>query len=225
MERSRGIPDKEMFLKQDAPDNDPDSPTIEPLRIFKPQSPTPVEKHSAYHYPAPPSSTSPPSRPSFPLPPGASSSAAPLPFPVDDDVRRPTPLQSYGSSYNDTSPRIESPTDKKPGLAERRGTAPKPISSPISSPTSPGADQDLFARPLQQQPRPAASSVDYPTYQNQTYYPPLGLHHILHSNNTNSRRMASKDHLKVASTDLPPPHRYLRREQVAVPPTSRNTNR
>ncbi|CAI6054018.1 unnamed protein product [Clonostachys chloroleuca] len=174
MERSRGIPDKEMFLKQDAPNNDPDSPTIEPLRIFKPQSPTPVEKHSTYHYPAPPSSTSPPSRPSFPLPPGASSSAAPLPFPVDDDVRRPTPLQSYGSSYNDTSPRIESPTDKKPGLAERRGTAPKPISSPISSPTSPGADQDLFARPLQQQSRPAASSVDYPTYQNQTYYPPPG---------------------------------------------------
>ncbi|KAK7226076.1 hypothetical protein V2G26_014079 [Clonostachys chloroleuca] len=218
MERSRGIPDKEMFLKQDAPNNDPDSPTIEPLRIFKPQSPTPVEKHSTYHYPAPPSSTSPPSRPSFPLPPGASSSAAPLPFPVDDDVRRPTPLQSYGSSYNDTSPRIESPTDKKPGLAERRGTAPKPISSPISSPTSPGADQDLFARPLQQQSRPAASSVDYPTYQNQTYYPPPGPHHILHSNSSNSRRMARKDHLKVVSTDLPPPHRYLRREQVAALP-------
>ncbi|KAI1047879.1 hypothetical protein LB505_012486 [Fusarium chuoi] len=75
-----------MFLSKPAPE-DCDSPTVEPLRIFKPQSPQPAKdgRSSAFRYPAPPSSTSPVSKHSFPLPPGASSSAAPLPFPDDDD--------------------------------------------------------------------------------------------------------------------------------------------
>ncbi|EWG48192.1 hypothetical protein FVEG_08055 [Fusarium verticillioides 7600] len=171
MERSRGVPDEEMFLSKPAPE-DCDSPTVEPLRIFKPQSPQPAKdgRSSAFRYPAPPSSTSPASKHSFPLPPGASSSAAPLPFPDDDDVRKPTPAKPFGSAYNDTSPRLEtSPLGKKPGLAERRGAAPKPISSP----TSPDADTDLFQRPLADSHRPGSSNNNYPSYQ-KTYYPPPG---------------------------------------------------
>ncbi|KAJ4170407.1 hypothetical protein NW754_006545 [Fusarium falciforme] len=173
MERSRGVPDEEMFLNKPAPD-DCDSPTIEPLRIFKPQSPQPAKdsrsSSSTFRYPAPPSSTSPISKHSFPLPPGASSSAAPLPFPDDDDIRKPTPAKPFGSAYNDTSPRLEtSPQGKKPGLAERRGAVPKPISSP----TSPDADQDLFQRPIADHHRPGSSNANYPSYQ-KTYYPPPG---------------------------------------------------
>ncbi|KAK7431070.1 hypothetical protein QQZ08_002351 [Neonectria magnoliae] len=172
MDRSRGIPDEEMFLSKPAPDNC-DSPTIEPLRIFKPQSPQPAADHrssgSAFRFAAPPSASSPASKHSFPLPPGASSSAAPLPFPDDDDVRKPTPARPFGSAYNDTSPRLDTgPFGKKPGLAERRGAAPKPISSP----TSPDADDDLFQRPLVDQHRPAPNA-NYPSYQ-KTYYPPPG---------------------------------------------------
>lgn len=172
MERSRGVPDEEMFLSKPAPD-DCDSPTIEPLRIFKPQSPQPAKDHksSAFRYPAPPTSASPASKHSFPLPPGASSSAAPLPFPDDDDsIRKPTPARPFGSAYSDSSSHLETSTQgKKPGLAERRGTAPKPISSP----TSPDADQDLFQRPLADHHRPASSNTNYPSYQ-KTYYPPPG---------------------------------------------------
>ncbi|UKZ63037.1 uncharacterized protein TrAtP1_004265 [Trichoderma atroviride] len=158
MERSRGVPDNELFLSKPAPE-DCDSPTVEPLRIFKPQSPNP---HSRV------SSTS-SSRLTFPLPPGASSSAAPLPFPDDDDIRKPTAPKPYGSAYNDTSPRLDTniAAEKKPGLAERRGAAPKPIHSP----SSPDADYGLFARPLQD--KPAASTTNYPAYQ-KTYYPPPG---------------------------------------------------
>ncbi|PTB61528.1 hypothetical protein BBK36DRAFT_105489, partial [Trichoderma citrinoviride] len=168
MERSRGVPDSELFLSKPAPE-DCDSPTVEPLRIFKPQSPEPYSRVS---------STS-SNRPTFPLPPGASSSAAPLPFPDDDDIHKPivpkpTAPKPYGSayndpSYNDTSPRLDTNVgaEKKPGLAERRGAAPKPIHSP----SSPDTDYGLFAKPLQD--KPAASTTNYPTYQ-KTYYPPPG---------------------------------------------------
>ncbi|KAH6898308.1 hypothetical protein B0T10DRAFT_104341 [Thelonectria olida] len=175
MERSRGIPDEEMFLSKPAPE-DCDSPTVEPLRIFKPQSPQPAHESrfsgsSKVRYPARPSSSSPASKHSFPLPPGASSSAAPLPFPDDDDVRKPTPARPFGAAYNDTSPRLDTntgPFGKQSGLAERRGTAPKPISSP----TSPDEDQDLFQRPLADH-RPSSSNANYPSYR-KTYYPPPG---------------------------------------------------
>lgn len=149
-----------MFLSKPAPGDGGDSPTVEPLRIFKPKSPEPAGRSSA----------SPANRPSFPLPPGASSSAAPLPFPDDDDVRRPTPPKPYGSAYNDTTPRLDtSPVDKRPGLAERRGASPKVINSP----SSPEADQGLFARPLKEQARPIPAGTNYPSYQ-KTYYPPPG---------------------------------------------------
>lgn len=176
--------------------HDEDSPTIEPLRIFKPQSPQPTDRFK-YPYPAPTSSaasSSSYSKPAFPLPPGASSSAAPLPYPDDDDDRitakptRPTyntdsrkssaaSGRIYGTSspaassasggYNDTSPRLNlSPVENsRPGLAERRGTAPRPITSP----TSPKVDSDeLFAKPIQNQQHQKISTA----YQNKPYYPP-----------------------------------------------------
>jgi hypothetical protein len=182
MDRSRGVSDEELFLNKPAPD-DCDSPTVEPLRIFKPQSPKPAaDKTSAFKYPAPPTSSS-SSKPTFPLPPGASSSANPLPFPDDDDddddhrigkANRPAPVKPYGSAYNDTSPRLNaSPVETKgPGLAERRGTAPKPLASP----SSPEIDRDeLFAKPLaEQQQSLAAGNTNYPSYTKKPYYPPPG---------------------------------------------------
>lgn len=197
------------------PAEDCDSPTVEPLRIFKPQSPNPADNRTSssdrFRYPTPPrfdspsSSTSSSSKPHFPLPPGASSSAAPLPYPEDEDLSQPPQAsssrppypdhgrkpsgpgriyipptvaggsQGYSSpNYNDTSPRLSmSPIDKKNtgGLAERRGTAPKPLTSP----TSPGDDkEELFAKPLGQA-KPAASAQKISTaYQNKPYYPPPG---------------------------------------------------
>lgn len=172
-----------------------DSPTIEPLRIFKPQSPKPAagKPTDRFNYPMPPSSAASSSskHPTFPLPPGASSSANPLPYPDDEDHRiapkpaRPTygedsrksstsskvygtPTNSSPAPYNDTSPRLTlSPTDNKgPGLAERRGTAPRPITSP----TSPeGEKEGLFAKPIAN-PQPKISTA----YQNKPYYPPPG---------------------------------------------------
>lgn len=201
-DKSRGIPEEELFMSRPARHEDEDSPTIEPLRIFKPQSPKlPAEKPSdrfRYPYPVPTSSAASSSssnnKLAFPLPPGASSSAAPLPYPEDDDDRvtaqptRPSyttdsrkssatsgriygtasPANSMsGGGYNDTSPRLGlSPVENsRPGLAERRGTAPKPITSP----TSPKVDQDeLFVKPIRQEQNPKIST----SYQNKPYYPP-----------------------------------------------------
>ena len=189
-----GRPDEEMFLNK--PSDDCDSPTVEPLRIFKPQSPTPGADQASgrFQYPAPPSS-----KPTFPLPPGASSSAAPLPYPDDEDLRigqssssqsgqapyptderRPSAGRTYTSPVhairtddfrNDTSPRLDtSPGGKKPGLGERRGTVPKPL-----SPGSPSGDAGLFAKPIHnnnQQQRPSAVDTNFPDYQKKPYYPP-----------------------------------------------------
>lgn len=70
-----------MFLQR--PPN-PDSPTVEPLRINKhePRSPEPDHQRSGFTQAA-----------TFPLPPGASSSPAPLPYPDD----RPRPQQKPSS--------------------------------------------------------------------------------------------------------------------------------
>ncbi|TWU76877.1 hypothetical protein ED733_006436 [Metarhizium rileyi] len=179
MERSRGIPDQEMFLSKPAPEEYGDSPTVEPLRIFKPKSPEPPGRTAA----------SSANRPAFPLPPGASSSAAPLPFPDDEEVRRPTAPRPYGSAYNDTTPRLDtSPVEKRPGLAERRGASPKVIHSP----TTPEADQGLFALPLKDQTRPNPASANYPSYQ-KTYYPPPG-----------AASAAGSSSSKVSSSSKPP---------------------
>lgn len=195
MERSRGISDEELFMSKPAQEGD--SPTVEPLRIFKPASPKPASDKKKTQ-----SSSSSKPQPSFALPPGASSSANLLPYPDDDDTRftRPTRTQttpypddgprvtsrldnrqkrSGSESYNDTSPRITtSPTDKlRPGLAERRGTAPQPLSPPNSPP---GEHDGLFAKPIREPQRPAAagaskpaSTSSIPSYANKkAYYPP-----------------------------------------------------
>ncbi|KAI1083254.1 hypothetical protein F5B20DRAFT_529281 [Whalleya microplaca] len=191
-----GRPEEEMFLNKPAAE-DCDSPTVEPLRIFKPQSPQPNSNKpwERFKYPAPASS-----KPTFPLPPGASSSAAPLPYPPDDDdprigqssqsSRPPYPTEerrssgnkiytnpsgsTHPASFNDTSPRLDtSPTEKRPGLAERRGAAPKPLPGALSPTTPPGDDGGLFAKPLANQPKPAAASApSFPDYQKKPYYPP-----------------------------------------------------
>ncbi|KAG5927444.1 hypothetical protein E4U42_002247 [Claviceps africana] len=190
MERSRGIPDQEMFLSRPVPEDCGDSPTVEPLRIFKPKSPEPAGRSSA----------SPANRPTFPLPPGASSSAAPLPFPDDDDVRRPTRPKPYGSAYHDTAPRLDtSPLERRPGLAERRGASPKVIHSP----SSPEADQGLFARPLKEQNRLNASGTNYPGYQ-KIYYPPPGGASTAAPAPINASSTSSSKSSSSSSSILPP---------------------
>ncbi|RXG47701.1 hypothetical protein VDGE_04080 [Verticillium dahliae] len=185
MERTRSAHDEELFLSKPADSDNCDSPTVEPLRIFKPQSP-PAEKQSSerFRYPPPPSSSSltPASKHSFPLPPGASSSAAPLPYPEDDDLKPSTPPvrptvaapKRYGSDYNDTSPRLTSPVEtKSPTLAERRGTAPRPLTDPASPD---GDEGGLFAKPLKPsaQHAPVAATTNYPSYTKKPYYPAPG---------------------------------------------------
>ncbi|KAL2016411.1 hypothetical protein VTK56DRAFT_3532 [Thermocarpiscus australiensis] len=118
--RSRDVPDEELFMSRPAPSaEDCDSPTVEPLRIFKPQSP-PGDRSNRPRYPAPPSSASAsgtaaagsstpatskpgiaslPPLPSFPF--GASSSAAPLPYPDDDGHKTKPPVKSSRVPYPD----------------------------------------------------------------------------------------------------------------------------
>ncbi|CAK7228874.1 hypothetical protein SBRCBS47491_007057 [Sporothrix bragantina] len=228
-ERSRGIPDAELFMSR--PSDDCDSPTVEPLRIFKPQSPNPHTSSPAsgnssserFRYPPPPgasTSAAPASRPSFPLPPGASSSANPLPYPVDDDQiiphaaaantskprppypeERPQINTSAAGSYNDTSPRLGmSPVSgKKPGLAERRGNIPTSL-----SPTSPTDADDFFAKPITQ---PAAQQR--PAQQQQkpavTTYPQKSYYHPPPSGSTASSVTSSSPSGGGASTATAPP--------------------
>lgn len=117
-----------------------------------------------------------------------------LPYPEDS---RPNPNRtgsggSSGSSQgqgrpsaskqgtNDTTPRLTtSPIDKRgPGLAERRGTALKPL------PESPGPDlpdkEGLFAKQPRREPKPAqgarrpsqTATPTYPEFRQQQYIPP-----------------------------------------------------
>ncbi|EAQ93277.1 hypothetical protein CHGG_01512 [Chaetomium globosum CBS 148.51] len=216
--RSRDVPDEELFMSRPRPAEDCDSPTVEPLRIFKPQSPAPGDRVSNRpKYPAPPSSSSPagsasspaskagiaslPPLPSFPF--GASSSAAPLPYPDDDSTHQSKPQPSKPSwlPYPDDGPKPSTPAgrvyspppissgspaqkdsfarptvntgEKKTGLAERRGTAPKPLQSPVSPA---GGDEDdaggLFAKPLRNPAAPVPKISN--AYQQKPYYPPPG---------------------------------------------------
>ncbi|KAL2166035.1 hypothetical protein VTG60DRAFT_3420 [Thermothelomyces hinnuleus] len=218
--RSRDVPDEELFMSRPRPTEDCDSPTVEPLRIFKPQSPAGDKGSARPKYPAPPSSSSSaagsassaaskpgiaslPPLPSFPF--GASSSAAPLPYPDDDNkaqskpqpkasrlpypddepkpsppggrVYSPPPASSSSSSpaQNDSFPRPTVSTgEKKTGLAERRGAAPKPLQSPVS----PGTDDEdtggLFAKPLRNPASAAPAPKISNAYQQKPYYSPPG---------------------------------------------------
>ncbi|KAI2640733.1 hypothetical protein GGS26DRAFT_175060 [Hypomontagnella submonticulosa] len=220
-----GRPEEEMFLSK--PAEECDSPTVEPLRIFKPQSPQPPADNASgrYKYPAPVSS-----QPTFPLPPGASSSAAPLPYPDDDDHiaqpsqssrppypatdgRRPSGNRLYISptgsarsdSLNDTTPRLDtSPIEKKgPGLAERRGTAPTRLPASLS-PGSPQDDSGLFAKPIAQpKPAPAAAATSFPDYHQKPYYPPPRVNSAASgsSSNGNVRPQGVEDNYLKMPTD------------------------
>ncbi|KAL8901633.1 MAG: hypothetical protein Q9192_000451 [Flavoplaca navasiana] len=103
--KRHGKPDEEMFLQR--PSNS-DSPTVEPLRIYKRDSRSPESDRPAV----------------FPLPPGASSSPAPLPYPDDRDRDRDrTQLTANGRA-----PQV--------GFADRTTTIPqsRPSPAPTSSP-------------------------------------------------------------------------------------------
>ena len=201
MATRQGKPDEELFLS--SPSNGDDSPTVEPLRISKPTSPKPRADSATsgrFNYPAPSL------KQSFPRPAGAGSANS-LPYPDDDDEYassqasdnrgyrapypedRPTskrlgsgdqgrPSPSSRKMSNDTAPRLTSPGDKRgPGLAERRGTGPKPLPE-SSSPELP-EKEGLFAKPPRRDSkpstaasRPAQASPTYPEYNKRQYYPP-----------------------------------------------------
>jgi hypothetical protein len=177
------------------------------------------------------------------LPPGASSSAAPLPYPSDDedenygfarpqrapyptdDHIRPTPGRTASAGTptdqsrpaanrrgtNDTSPRLnQSPVDKRvPGLAERRGTAPKPL------PDSPNPEEGLFAKaprrdtkPSAGERRPSQPSVgSYPEVRPQYYPPPIPSTPELDGNSSAMNRFASTASTSTtrATRGSPPP--------------------
>ncbi|GAB1310429.1 WW domain-containing protein [Madurella fahalii] len=270
--RSRDVPEEELFMSRPAPE-DCDSPTVEPLRIFKPQSPAGDKASNRPKYPAPPSSSatskpaiaSLPPLPSFPF--AASSSAAPLPYPDDsgrkvsqsakpsrlpypDDDRKsssspgsrvysppPTSSSPAGRVYSpppaSSSPagRVYSPppaslsppgqsdfsarpsvntADRKAGLAERRGAAPKPL-----SPTSPAEDKDdLFAKPLRNPAAPAPKISN--AYQQKPYYPPPGGAGNQGSNINRFSSTASTSTTRASRGSPPPPETPIA-EPGAIP--------
>ncbi|KAL8822285.1 MAG: hypothetical protein Q9191_006977 [Dirinaria sp. TL-2023a] len=193
-----GKPEEEMFLQR--PSN-PDSPTVEPLRIYKRDSRSPEPNH-----PRPGNNAQ---QPILPLPPGASSSPAPLPYPDD-----PAPVQQRPSATRVDSGRGRAPrpyrTSPPPSneprssavpeypppslrplqgrdgassqnssrLAERRNNIPKPL------PDSPGPDtpdkEGLFQKlPVREEAsnnarKPSQQDNNpYPNYYQQ-YWPPPG---------------------------------------------------
>lgn len=192
-----GKPSDEMFLQRPSAE---DSPTIEPLRIYKRDSRSP-ESDSQH----PPSTHS----AAFALPPGASSSPAPLPYPDDRQRFQPRPADNrkltgeqgrVSPAYPSASPpRIGLADPTRPGgseypsalrprgdaqsssrLAERRANVPKPL------PDSPGPEapdkEGLFQRLPQRDRKSSAEDTrkrsqaevnPYPDYYQQ-YWPPPG---------------------------------------------------
>ncbi|CAK7268057.1 hypothetical protein SEPCBS57363_002903 [Sporothrix epigloea] len=178
-ERSRGIPDAELFMSR--PSDGGDSPTVKPLRIFKPQNTNPTTASPAsatfgsdrFGYPSPPLNSTgtaaderPASRPPFSLPFGAPGPATPLPYPIDSDQivsnvavagkHRPRP------PYPDDQPQIStSATGSDNGTPLRPGASPvggmqlglaerRGNTSSSLSPTSPTDTDDLFVKPIAQ---------------------------------------------------------------------------
>ena len=187
----QGRPEEEMFLSK--PSTEPETPTVEPLRISKlgGASPAGGDRLDGSSIPS-----------NFPLPPGSTSSPNPLPYPNDRPTVKTQNSGSSASSYkpyhppgqNNERQQATSPSaaegfspigEQKPvKLAERRGNVvPKPL------PDSPGQDitdgEGLFAKPPQraagQQPptqgsgsRPAPPDVNpFPEF-HQQYWPPPG---------------------------------------------------
>lgn len=186
-----GKPNDEMFLQRPSAE---DSPTIEPLRIYKRDSRSPESDSQI-----PPHTHS----AAFALPPGASSSPAPLPYPDDRQRFQARPADNHKTAaeqgraspaYPSTSPpRVDFTDPARPGvseypsalrprgdaqpssrLAERRANVPKPL------PDSPGPEapdkEGLFQRLPQREDARNPSQVEpnpYPDYYQQ-YWPPPG---------------------------------------------------
>ena len=192
-----GKPGDEMFLQRPSAE---DSPTIEPLRIYKRDSRSPESdnQHPSYPHSA-----------AFALPPGASSSPAPLPYPDDRQRFQPRPANNrkttgdqgrVSPAYPSASPpragfadptrpslseyppalrpRGDAPSSSR--LAERRANIPKPL------PDSPGPEapdkEGLFQRlprrdrssSVEDARRPSQAEANpYPDYYQQ-YWPPPG---------------------------------------------------
>lgn len=110
--------EEELFLNKPL---NPDSPTVEPLRINKRESrsPEPEQQRPGFAQPA-----------AFPLPPGASSSPAPLPYPDD----RPRP-QKWTTNGRSGQPAV---SDRTTGPEQGRAS---PASSSQHSPRSGLTDQ------------------------------------------------------------------------------------
>jgi hypothetical protein len=201
--RKQGRPEDELFLRYET--TSPDTPTIGPLRIQKQEQttsgtpPPRTDSAGSGRQPTqPPAFSRPPPMPSFPAPPNPPPTQ-PLPYPEDDrpphrfspspsspnqrtrfdagDPNRPT-VGGYGARNPDGSVQPSR-------LAERRGTAPKPL------PDSPGPEtpdkEGLFQRPPQRKgsadpapaPAPAPTNASdasakpnpFPDY-HQQYWPP-----------------------------------------------------
>ena len=184
-----GRPDEEMFLDRPTHSN---SPTVEPLRIYKQDSgsPEPDVRSSA-----------------FPLPPGASSSPAPLPYPDDrqrTQIRPSNPRKtSGGQGKSFPAPALSSPNvgsdpsragipqyppslrpqngrDTASSLAGRRVNAPKPLpdSPGPEAPDKEGLFQKVPKRDGASKSQEIRKAVEndtnpYPEYYQQ-YWPPPG---------------------------------------------------
>ncbi|CAK7266869.1 hypothetical protein SEPCBS119000_002250 [Sporothrix epigloea] len=177
-ERSRGIPDAELFMGR--PLDDDDIPAVQPLRINKPQNsrlstPSPASAtfgSDRYGYPSPPGSSTgtaagvrPATRPSFSPSSNASSSAGPLPYPTESDQVIPQAAVAATTRprppYPDDQPPIStSASDNYIGNPPRFGASPVGGTRPGSaehrgrtssslSPLSP-ADGGFFANPATQ---------------------------------------------------------------------------
>ncbi|KAH0836207.1 WW domain protein [Fonsecaea pedrosoi] len=179
-----GRPDGEMFLNRP---NDRDSPTIvEPLRINKRTSsassgvPSIAGKQSPVpQQPAQPATVYP--MPSLPYPDeqarlqaqATRSNGSPAPYPYPDVRRVTSPEQSgtVGNGARQQAKRTTSGDGRIPQtLAERRGTAPKPL------PESPGPDapdkEGLFQRPPQRRDPPSTAPLPSQNESRQQYWPP-----------------------------------------------------
>ncbi|KAL5121998.1 hypothetical protein ACEQ8H_000214 [Pleosporales sp. CAS-2024a] len=182
--RKQGRADEELFLRAD--ERPAETPTVGPLRIHK------GGRADAAGSASPPAFSRPPPMPAFPAPPTAPPTA-PLPYPDDRDRVAPA-SDARTRRPSATGPRPTSPTQRarfaasdpnRPSvggygarqadgsvqpsrLAERRGTAPKPL------PDSPGPEtpdkEGLFQQPPHRKPSEPAVNP-YPDY-HQQYWPP-----------------------------------------------------
>lgn len=113
----------------------PDSPTVEPLRINKRESRSPEPDHQRSKVTQ---------AAAFPLPPGASSSPAPLPYP--DDRPRPQQKPSAGR-IPQTKPTDYTTRSEAGNLSPAIATASSPLTTPASSNRSKGAEYPSALRP------------------------------------------------------------------------------